>query len=288
MRLSLKNIKRLLARRGSSRIRPRRQYLLSLDNEAKLSRVWAVRVNLWRVASLAAIIVALGAGIGYLLFALTPMRRLLPETEEMVERRKYSESMQLLDSLNMQAAVNALYIENIKAAFAGELSPDSIKPDSTAFVALDTAALLSPSEREREFLAKYSAHEGYALDSTSTVLAEAPAFVTPVRDVVVGRSQGSFSPRFRITAPATDVFAIARGGVVATAKNPDSTSYVVIQHPDGYLTSYDNLDKVYVKPDQEITSGQKIGVYKLEADKPMRFSLFRDGTLIDPFLYIHF
>lgn len=271
-----------------SKIHSRSRYLLSFDNESKLSRLWAVRVNFWRVLVGLVMLFAVSIGVGYMVFSFTPLRNILPETEEMVERRRYSETLHLLDSLNTQAAVNALYIENIKAAFAGELSPDSIRPDTTAFTALDTTALLSPSEREREFLANYSSHEGYALDSTSMVLPEAPAFVTPVRDVVVRRISRSLNPHFQITASKTDIFAIARGAVVAVGNNADNSYNIVIQHPDGYLTRYDHLDKAYVKVGQDITSGQKIGLYALPSDSPLTFSLYRDGVIIDPFQYIHF
>ncbi len=270
------------------RIRRRGRYLLSLDNENKLKRLWAVRVNCWRVIALLAALFAINVGVGYVIFSLTPLRNLLPDAEELVESRRYSYTMHMLDSLSMQAAVSALYIENINAAFGGELSPDSIKPDTTAFTALDTTALLSPSEREREFLANYSSHEGYALDSTSTVLPEAPAFVAPVRDVMTRRAGRSLNPQFQITASKTDVFAIGRGAVVAVGTNDDKASYIVIQHPDGYLSRYDNLDKAYVKMGQDITSGQKIGLYALPSGRPLNFSLYRDGVNIDPFQYIHF
>lgn len=180
------------------------------------------------------------------------------------------------------------YVDNMRSAIMGNLAIDSVKPDSASFVPLDTAALLAPSARETEFMARYSAHEGFSIDSTLTIVPDAPAFVAPVRGIVVEPAGKSSEPRFVTESRLTDIYAIARGGVVSVSASPDGLKTIVVQHPDGYLSVYQNLQAVYPSAGAEITSGQKIGRYQQSPDAPLRFSLFRDGFRLNPFSYISF
>lgn len=180
------------------------------------------------------------------------------------------------------------YVDNMRSAIMGNLAIDSVKPDSAAFVPLDTAALLAPSPRETEFMARYSAHEGFSIDSTLTVVPDAPAFVAPVRGIVVEPRGKTSEPRFITDSQFTDIYAIARGGVVSVSADTAGLKTIVLQHPDGYLSVYQNLQAAYPSAGAEITSGQKIGRYRQSPDAPLRFSLFRDGLPINPFQYILF
>lgn len=268
------------------------RYRLTFVNENKLNQIWSIKFSRTKVIIVSAIIVFSIISLGIMLISFTPLSEFLPGYLRKTERREFIEATERIDSLRNIVAINDMYITNLHDILSGDVDIDSLRNDPTYFVGLDTAALLSPSPEERAFVEQYSRHEGFSIDSTSVVLPEAPVFVTPVRDVVVKQGRTPTSVTFNIDSKRADVFAIARGSVVdiyETATDGDTkTIAVIIQHPDGYLTRYENLSNVHVKPGQSITSGQKIGIYANSATSPFGFSLYRDGIQLNPVSYIPF
>lgn len=268
------------------------RYRLTFVNENKLNQIWSIKFSRTKVIIVSAIIVFSIFSLGIMLISFTPLSEFLPGYLRKTERREFIEATERIDSLRNIVAINDMYITNLHDILSGNVDIDSLRNDPTNFVGLDTAALLSPSPEERAFVEQYSRHEGFSIDSTSVVLPEAPVFVTPVRDVVVKQGRTPTSVTFNIDSKRADVFAIARGSVVdiyETATDGDTkTIAVIIQHPDGYLTRYENLSNVHVKPGQSITSGQKIGIYTNSATSPFGFSLYRDGIQLNPVSYIPF
>src|SRR5262249_32275905 len=135
-------------------------------------------------------------------------------------------------------------------------------------------AAISQAERK---LAQFSGLNARQLDA----IRKHTAFITPLVGVIgqlFGPTDfalepplsygGAFSPHFHtgidIDAPFdTPVHAAADGVVVLAASSTDGHghfvgygNYVVVAHPDGFLTLYGHLDRVTVKAGQRLHQGE--------------------------------
>ena len=92
-----------------------------------------------------------------------------------------------------------------------------------------------------------------------------------------------------ISAPAgTTVLAACAGTVAAVTEDPLLGATVVLEHDDGYRTTYANLaDKPDVAAGDEVNAGAVIGTVgttaAAEADTPhLHFAVSRDGKAVNP------
>lgn len=93
-----------------------------------------------------------------------------------------------------------------------------------------------------------------------------------------------------ITAPrGTAVQAAAGGTVVQAGKDSALGNAVVIQHPDGYTTTYGHLDRILVDKDSIVANGDAIGTVGqtggVKAPQLM-FGVQKGGQPVDPSLFL--
>lgn len=256
-----------------------------------------MRLSAIRLALLAALVLVAIAGIVASVVFLTPLRGKVLGENSLVTPAKVAETYSRLDSLTAKVAVNDHYISNLTRILADDIDIDSLRnayrndealrTGHINFVAIDTTALPTASDAERNFVDNYTAHEGFSIDAALRVLPEAPAFVAPLRGAVV-MATDSGTPRYETGEGSAEVTSIARGTVVALTQTPGNTVEITVQHPDGYLSRYGNASEAYVKEGEIVVSGQKLGKYAAFASRPFEFTLYRDGLKLDPFLYINF
>lgn len=89
--------------------------------------------------------------------------------------------------------------------------------------------------------------------------------------------------------PGTQVTAACAGTVRAVEEDPMMGTVVTVDHGDGYVTTYANLQTVpAVKPGDRVTAGQIIGAVGetaiAEAAQPshLHFAVEKDGDAVDP------
>lgn len=146
-----------------------------------------------------------------------------------------------------------------------------------------------------------SAPASAATDNAANVNASAdvgvrPALLRPVDGVIVERTDedGGYAGHKGVDFQAplgTPVYAAANGSVVEAVSIEDSTdtrgSYVVIQHDDGYATSYCHLNAVSVAAGERVAAGDVIGEVGLSGNavgEILHFELRQgvDGTPLNP------
>lgn len=91
----------------------------------------------------------------------------------------------------------------------------------------------------------------------------------------------------------TAVFSAAKGKVLSVETTSNRGTTVVIEHENGFKTSYSSLDSnVEVKAGDSVKAGQQIGsmsnsmLDEAELGVHLHFELFKDGALVDPNLYL--
>lgn len=247
-----------------------RRYRVEIINENTLSRVCSVNLRGCRAWVAAMITVAAIASLVAVIFMFTPLGRFLPGQLSGEERRQYMEAALRIDSLERLTAVQLAYTRNIisilddsvPAVSEAELAAAATAPPSV----VDT--LISAGENERRFVRQFEQDSRFNLSVLSPIAASGMIFESPsVTDTGAG-----------------PVAAVYRGTVVSVFYDPDGWSTAVIQHPNDFITVYDNLDEVYVDRGDKVVGGQRIG--ESTTSRPLLFELWHGGSKLDPALYI--
>lgn len=92
---------------------------------------------------------------------------------------------------------------------------------------------------------------------------------------------------------ATVVKSVADGTVKSIKNDPRFGLTVTIEHSDGYTSSYSSLlTAEFVKEGEKVTQGQTIGtvgnsaVFEVAQDNHLHFELLKDGSNINPEMYL--
>lgn len=284
-------------KRRNIRFKTPKRYRLSLFNENGLNRIWTVKMGRKRLILLITVAVLAVFSAGVMLISLTPLRTFLPGYLTGSERRHLLQVDARTDSLVRQMEIYDSYLNNVTAIMIGDVAPDSLMattdrevfPDSAALASRpDSAAVIGRSAAESEFVRMYSERENFILEDRQALLAEAPLFVPPVRDAMVIAGDNPAIPVIEVSENVTGVYAINRGTVVDQYMDSDNRFVVIIQHPDGYLSRYAGLTRLYTRVGVSIDADSRIGQYERDYNHPLRFELRRDGQALRPLDYIPF
>lgn len=274
-----------------------KRYRLSLFNENSLNRIWTVKMGHKRLILLITVSLLAVFSAGVMLISLTPLRTFLPGYLTGSERRHLLQVDARADSLARQLAIYDSYLGNVSAIMTGDIAPDSMMTvagrssasDSLAMASQpDSLALTGRGVAESEFVRMYSERENFILEDRQPLLAEAPLFVPPVRNAMVTAGDNPAVPQIEVTEDVTGVYAINRGTVVDQYLDGDKGYVVIIQHPDGYLSRYSGISRIYTRTGVAIDADSRIGQYRRNDKVPLRFELRRDGQALRPLDYIPF
>lgn len=279
--------------RDNVRLKTPKKYRLSLYNENGLYRIWTITMGKTRMI----VLVAVGALAificGMMLISLTPLRSLLPGFLTGSERHQLLEVDARADSLARRMDIYAGYLNNVTGIMTGDVATDSLMSArgsaiDSLLVKPDTVALIGRSKAEEDFVNMYRERENFMLDDRQPLLAEAPLFVPPVKDAMVTPGDNPAVPQIEVTEEVAAVYAINRGTVIDQYLEGDKGYVVIIQHPDGYLSRYSGLSKIYTRVGVAIDADSRIGQYRRDSKTPLKFELRRDGESLRPLDYIPF
>ena len=280
-------------KRDIIRFKTPKRYRLSLYNENGLNRIWTIKMGRTRMI----VLVAVGALAificGVMLISLTPLRSFLPGFLTGSERHQLLEVNARADSLARRMYIYEGYLSNVAGIMTGEVATDSLMSErgsviDSLMVKPDTVTLVGRSKAEEEFVKMYRERENFMLEDRQALLAEAPLFVPPVKDAMVSPGDNPAVPQIEVTEDVTGVYAINRGAVVDQYLDGENGYVVIIQHPDGYLSRYCGLSKIYTRVGVLIDADSRIGQYRKDSKVPFKFELRRDGESLRPLDYIPF
>ena len=256
-------------------------YRLDFIAENTFNRVWSVRMTRARAFWALAGAVAAVAALIFVILAYTPLRGLLPGSLRGDLRAQYLEASLRLDSLENVTRTNQNYLQNIVAILKDE-HPDQAAPVASEAVRQLSDSLLRASEAEREFVRRYQTRERFNLSVLGPITAEGMTFVAPASPAL--NKEASPSGRGMILTPVgTAPFsAVYRGSVIVCSPTPDGGNNIIIQHPNGFISSYTGIEDVFVGKGSEVAAGQRIG----HSSSPVLFELWLNGTALDPADYV--
>lgn len=273
-------------------MRKRRRFNISIEDEAKLEKVFQINLSFFSCIGLALIIIIILVATGAILLAVTPARSLLPGYMTQSERINAEENHMRLDSLIDAYTANQIYLDNI-LTILGEgpkkMDRDSIIDETDLKQSRDT--LMGMSDEEKKFIDKLNEQEQYAASMVAPHEAATLRF-SPVSDnsVISPASKSSIKPEI-ILAKGDYVGAIADGIVLAVNNSfeKDEKTSIIIQHPRGFVSRYSHLDHSIVRPGDNIIAGEAIAVgleNRASETYKINLEMWHNGTRLIPANFI--
>lgn len=279
-------------------VKPHPRYKFSFFNENTLEEVWTIRFS--RTGATVSVIIGCILFISLIAAIMigTPVKYLLPGYLQSKDRAEMVDNILRLDSLAEEVAIKDSYLQNMSNILLGKIEIDSIPyvgTDSVWSMSLD--ALISSSEREKQFIEQYEQEEKYTLNVLDNVQAsKSVLFHAPVNGVL----KQKFNPNeefFGIgiqTANNATVSAVSDGTIIAAYYTLNHGYVAVVQHDDMYVSIYRNNTGLLKQVGDHVVAGERIAridrqkVQQAANDKLAEFQLWRNGKPLDPEEYILF
>ena len=274
----------------------KRQLLMRERGEDKI--YWKVNISplaLWGgiIGLLAVIFFTL-----LLLMAHTSILDIFPKYRTASERlnEQLTESIMRLDLMERNMNDILAYNEAVATIMGGStptlhstVLTDTIRYDKSRILPTRADSLL------RDALESITSE--YSLSNTKPLQSESAMFSAPIKGSITRNfdaPESSFDIAILSIDGSDSVMTVENGTVLAVEEQVDGTLSVMIQHAEGYISVYKNLGETLVRKGQTLQSGAVIGRIAtaegdgIEARGTLTFELWRNGTAIDPELYILF
>ena len=233
-----------------------------------------------------------------LLMAYTSILDILPKYRTQSERlnEQLTEHIMRLDMMERNMSDILAYNEAVATIMGGStptlhstILTDTIRYDKSRILPTRADSLL------RDALESITGE--YSLSNTKPLQSESARFSNPMRGSIIRNfdaPESSYDIAIMSLDGESSVMSVERGTVLAVEEQADGTLNVMIQHAEGYISVYKNLGETLVRKGQSVQSGAVIGRIRTSTDEGIEekniltFELWRNGTAIDPELYILF
>jgi murein DD-endopeptidase MepM/ murein hydrolase activator NlpD len=217
----------------------------------------------------------------YLLVAFTPLKvYLVPGYVDVEYREQAREARIAADSLNKVLAQNQAYFENVKTIISGGVVNQKV--DTTKLVTRKLEWTKEDSLFDLEMKSK-KPRKNFQVSETE--------FTMPVVGKVVDRNnyKNAHMGMDYAAAKGTPVMTIAEGRVISVLPLPSGTYQVMVQHADGWLSIYANLQMVMVNQGQAVGSQGVLGQVGLGWEKELgahlHLEIWKSGLPVNPSIY---
>ena len=275
--------------------RPRQFRLSLVDNETHES-LRSIRFNQAQlIYGIISAILALLL-VGYLLFAVTPLRTIIPGYPNAHTRRQAVTNAIKIDSLENAVARWNLYAESLSRVLTGDATidldslvhtsvPRYLSDKDRAELARRDSLLQETVQKEEQF--------GVGSRAERDLPIEGVHFFTPLKGVVAKAYDRVIHPGIDVTAPTgTVVSAVLDGSVIFTGWDAEQGYIILIQHRDNLLSIYTNNQKLLRSSGDAVKAGTPIALVggtgrQAETDH-LHFELWQNGQSLDPTRFISF
>lgn len=217
----------------------------------------------------------------YLLVAFTPLKvYLVPGYVDVEYREQAREARIAADSLNKVLAQNQAYFQNVKTIISGGVVNQKV--DTTKLVTRKLEWTKEDSLFDLEMKSK-KPRKNFQVSETE--------FTMPVVGKVVDRNnyKNAHMGMDYAAAKGTPVMTIAEGRVISVLPLPSGTYQVMVQHADGWLSIYANLQMVMVNQGQAVGSQGVLGQVGLGWEKELgahlHLEIWKSGLPVNPTIY---
>ena len=244
----------------------RRRFRVVIINENTLANLLCLHLSGVRVSLAAIAVVAALVSLIVVLFMFTPLGTFLPGQLRGDLRRQYQQAALRIDSLEQICRQQTAYVENIRNIFSDSISTQPTPLPSASQANADS--LIAASSAERMFVRQFEDDRRFNLSVLAPIAAEGMIFEAP------SLSDDAIGP----------VCAIYRGSVVAVNIAPNGLFSIIIQHPNDFISIYNNIDHVYIQAGDKVVAGQRIAA--TPDNIPLSLEMWHAGVKLSPELYL--
>ena len=232
--------------------------------------------------------------IVFAIFALTPLKTIIPGYPDSHTKRMAVQNVIRIDSLENVISRWELYSENLVKVVSGEtpISLDSI---------ISIADAASAKGRDEEYLSRQDSllrsevndQEQFSLTASQErkLPIEGIHFFSPLKGVISQDYEAVIHPYVDIAAPAGSVvMSVLDGTVVFAGWNDESGYTICIQHQDDIISVYKHNQKLLRKAGDHVTAGSSIALVgsSEQTGDHLHFELWYKGEAVNPSQYISF
>ena len=264
-----------------------------VDNETH-RKIWGIKFSRMGFIILMASSLLVIFAIVFAIFALTPLKTVIPGYPDSHTRRAAVQNAIRIDSLESVISRWELYSENLVKVVSGEtpISLDSIIriADASHEAAKDPEYL---SRQDSLLRSEVSSQEQFSLTPSQErqLPIEGMHFFSPLKGVISEGYESVIHPYVDITAPAGSVvMSVLDGTVVFAGWNDESGYTICIQHQDDIISVYKHNQKLLRKSGDHVSAGSSIALVgsSSAAGDHLHFELWYRGEAVNPSQYISF
>ena len=264
-----------------------------VDNETH-RKIWGIKFSRMGFIILISSSLLVIFAIVFAIFALTPLKTVIPGYPSSHTRREAVQNAIRIDSLENVISRWELYSENLVRVVSGEspISLDSIIriADASRSEGKDPDYL---NRQDSLLRSEVNGQEQFSLTPSQErkLPIEGMHFFTPLKGVISQDYESIIHPYVDITAPAGSVvMSVLDGTVVFAGWNDESGYTICIQHQDDIISVYKHNQKLLRKSGDRVSAGSSIALVGSSeaAGDHLHFELWYKGEAVNPSQYISF
>lgn len=269
------------------------KYRFVVLNEDTFEERFSFKLNRLNVLVLGSLFSMLLIGLTIILIAFTPLKEYIPGYSSSDLKKKASDLVYKVDSLQQKLAINDVYIQNIQQVLTGKIKDITFNKDSIAEQLRIEDVNLNATPVDSIFREEVEREDRYSLFEKATKKTEI-VFFAPIS----GKITDTYNPKEKHYAidiaveKDSPVKAVADGTVIFTGFTAETGFVIIIEHTKGFLSVYKHNSTLHKEQGDLVKSGEAIanagstGV--LSTGPHLHFELWNDGYPVNPLNFIDF
>lgn len=278
--------------------RLRSKYRLLLIDDSTFKERLSLRLTRLNVILLAVLAFTIHGLFVTAVIVFTPLKRYIPGYADPHTRVHAVRATMKADSLEERAAMQDLYIANLRRILSGEVVADSASLQQLRTVTPGEADL-APTPRETALRDRVMQQEAYSVSGDGSTPRDGrdlagTYFFPPVRGIVTStfdRSTGHWGVDV-VTRKDEAVKACQDGVVVLASWTTDGGHVLQVQHINDLVSIYKHNSVLLKKVGDRVKAGEAIAIVgdsgELTTGPHLHFELWYRGDAVDPQTYLDF
>jgi len=269
------------------------KYRFVVLNEDTFEERFSFKLNRLNVLILTSLFSVLLIGVTAFLIAFTPLKEYIPGYSSYDLKKKATNLVYKVDSLQLKLAVNDVYIQNIQQVLTGKVENITFNKDSIAKQLRIEDMNFKPNAVDSVFREEVERQDRYSVFKKATKKTDL-VFFAPIS----GKISDVYSAKNKHYAvdiaveKNSPVKAVADGTVIFTGFTADTGFVIILEHKKGFLSVYKHNSSIHKEQGDRVVSGEAIAnsgsTGQLSTGPHLHFELWNDGFPVDPQKYIDF
>ncbi len=247
-------------------------------------------LNVFVLGSLGAILLITLTSV---LIAFTPIKEYIPGYSSTKLKQTASKFEYKTDSLEHKIAINEAYITSVKSILLGDVKIDEINKDSIIKQISADDLSLNASKSDSILRLDVDQKDRFSVFEKA-IKKDEVVFFAPVKGTVTDpyNLENKHYAVDIVVADGTPVKTVADGTVIFAGYTADTGYVIIIEHLQGFLSTYKHNKFLYKEQGDLVKSGEVIAnsgsTGTLTTGPHLHFELWSDGYAVNPTDYIDF